>query len=63
MTTQRILVQALVGALLFWVVKLILGRDFGQEALVSEGKTALIFGLAYGIFLFIWHRLAKRKDR
>ena len=62
MTTQRILVQALVGALLFWIVKLILGRDFGAETLWTEGKTALIFGVAYGIFLFIWHRFAKRKD-
>ncbi len=62
MTTQRILVQALIGALLFWIVKLILGRDFGQETLLAEGKTALIFGVAYGIFLFVWHRLVKRKD-
>lgn len=60
MKPKRIVIQAAVAALLFWGIKLILERSLETEVVLREGKIALVFGLAYAVFLFVRERFFKK---
>lgn len=60
MTKQRLLSQALIGGVLYFVVSLILERSFSSEVMQKEGVEALIFALVYGVGLWAYHRFIKK---
>lgn len=62
MDYRRIVIQAATAALLFFGIKLILEKSTSQETLVREGVTALVFGLAYGVYLVVRNRWRKKED-
>ena len=57
---QRILIQAVLAGLMFFIVKLILERSVSSETLIREGITALVFALVYGIYLVARQRFGKK---
>lgn len=61
MITKRIIVQAAVAAVLFWIIKLILEKSTATETLIREGKIALLFGFVYAVYLVV--RQQFRKDK
>lgn len=62
MKVKRIVIQAATAALLFFGIKLILEKSTSQETLVREGLTALVFGLAYGVYLVVRSRWGRKKE-
>lgn len=60
MDRKKLLIQVVVAALLFWIIKLILERDMSTETMIREGKIALVFGIAYAVFLIIRDRFRKK---
>ncbi len=60
MDLKKLIIQASVAALLFWGIKLILERSLDSEVVIREGKIALVFGLAYGIFLYVRERFFRK---
>lgn len=57
------MVQVLVGIVLFTLVSVVLEKDYSTDTWYEKGKTALLFGLAYAIFLLIKERLRKKDKR
>ncbi|MGI9550511.1 MAG: hypothetical protein ACR2MT_04885 [Aurantibacter sp.] len=60
MNAQRLLVQVVVGMILFTVIAVILEGNYAQEVWLEKGKMALLFGLAYGIFLILREKFRKK---
>jgi hypothetical protein len=59
---KKIGIQASVAALIYILISLVLERDLTSDILVRELRDGLIFGLAYGLILWIWKRFKGRKD-
>ena len=60
MTRNKLLSQALIGGVIYFVISLILARSTDSEVLMSEGTEALIFAVVYGLGLWIYHRFIKK---
>lgn len=60
MTRNKLLSQALIGGVIYFVISLILARSTDSEVLISEGTEALIFAVVYGLGLWIYHRFIKK---
>jgi hypothetical protein len=60
MTRNKILSQAIMGGLIYFVISLILERSTAREALLTEGTEALIFAVVYGLGLWVYHRFIKK---
>lgn len=53
MEAKKIAVQVVVAMVLFIIVSLILEGAYTQEVIIEKAKTALLFGLAYTIFILV----------
>ena len=60
MTRNKILTQAVMGGIIYFVISLILERSTASEVLITEGTEALIFAVVYGLGLWIYHRFIKK---
>ncbi|MDX1333167.1 MAG: hypothetical protein R3252_09070 [Robiginitalea sp.] len=60
MTRKRLITQAMVGGVFYFIISLILERSTASEVLITEGTEALIFAVVYGIGLWIYHRFIKK---
>jgi len=61
MTSKRLIIQAIIGGLLYWGISLILERSLALEALKKQGGEALIFAFVYGVALWVYHRYLKKE--
>lgn len=62
MTPFKLLSQAIVGGIIYFVISLILARSTAKEVLMTEGTEALIFAVVYGGGLWIYHRYIKKGE-
>ncbi len=62
MTRNKLLSQAIVGGIIYFVISLILERSTAKEVLITEGTEALIFAVVYGIGLWVYHRFIKKGE-
>ncbi len=62
MDTKRLIIQVIVGMILFTAIAVILEGNYGQEVWLEKGRTALLFGAAYAIFLLVKERLRKKDN-
>ncbi|EAR17250.1 MULTISPECIES: hypothetical protein [Robiginitalea] len=60
---KRIAFRALIGAVFFYIFKLVLGGVYTPEAFFREAKYALAFGVFYAVFLLAMDRFGKNKKR
>ncbi len=60
MEKKKLFIQAGVAALLYVLISLILEREVTSDILVRELRDGLVFGLVYGLLLFIWKRVKGR---
>lgn len=60
MNVRRLVIQVAVGMLLFTTIAVILEGNYSQEIWFEKGKTALLFGIAYAIFLILKARFRKK---
>lgn len=59
MELKKFIAQIVIAMLLYVTISLILERDFSTEILLREFRDGLIFGLVYGIVIWIWNRRKK----
>ncbi len=52
MDVKKMIVQVIVAMILFIIVSLILEGAYTQEVIIEKAKTAVLFGLAYAIFIW-----------
>ncbi len=62
MTRNKLLSQAIIGGIIYFVISLILERSTAKEVLITEGTEALIFAVVYGIGLWVYHRFIKKGE-
>ncbi len=62
MNVKKIVVQALVGAILFTVVSVILDGNHTEEVWLEKGLRGLMFGVIYGIFLVVKEKFIKKEE-
>ena len=60
MEKKKVLIQAGVAAMLYILISLILERELTSDILLRELRDGLIFGLVYGLLLWIWKRVKTR---
>ena len=60
MNRNKILSQAIIGGIIYFVISVILERSTSSEVLMTEGTEALIFAVVYGLGLWIYHRFIKK---
>jgi undecaprenyl pyrophosphate phosphatase UppP len=56
MERKKFIVQVIIAMLLYVVISLILEGDISTETLLRESRDGLIFGLIYGVVIWIWNR-------
>ncbi|NNJ89799.1 MAG: hypothetical protein HKP53_10380 [Eudoraea sp.] len=61
MESKKFISQVVVAMLLYIVISLILEGDISAEILLRESRDGLIFGLVYGVIIWIWNR--RKKDK
>ena len=62
MSRNKLLSQALIGGVIYFVISLILERSTSSEVLVTEGTEAVIFAVVYGFGLWVYHRFIKKGE-
>lgn len=60
MERKKFIAQVLIAMLLYVVISLILEREITTEILLTESRDGLVFGLVYGVVLWIWNRSKKK---
>jgi len=60
MDVKKIAVQVVVAMIFFMIISLILEGTYTQEMIIQKGKTALLFGLAYAVFIWIRTKFTNR---
>ncbi len=61
MELKKFIAQVVMAMLLYVLISLILEQDFSTEILLRESRDGLIFGLVYGVVIWIWNR--RKKDK
>lgn len=59
MNRKRFIVQVIVGIFLFIGISVILEGEYTQDVWIEKTKTALVFGLVYGMFLWAKEKFKK----
>lgn len=57
---KRIAIQAIVGAILFTIISVILEGSYGQEIWTEKAMTGLLFGAVYAVFLVVKEKFLKK---
>ena len=60
MDIRKIGIQALVGAILFTAISVILDGNYGQKTWMAKGLNGLLFGLVYALFLIVKEKFFKK---
>ncbi|WP_291870044.1 hypothetical protein [Maribacter sp.] len=61
MDIKKLAIQVLVAMVLFVVISLVIEGDYTQEMILSKGKSALIFGALYGVYVVLRDRFRGKK--
>ena len=61
MDWKRLSSQVIAAILLYTVISVILEKDYSMETWLNEGKEALIFGVIFGILMWLRTRFRKRE--
>ena len=63
MKTRKIVLQAVVGGILFTVISVLLERSYTQEVWQEKAVRGFIFGLLYALFLLIRERFINTQNK
>ncbi len=61
MDWKRLSSQVIAAILLYTLISVILEKDYSMETWLNEGKEALIFGVIFGILMWLRMRFRKRE--
>lgn len=60
MGKKRLLMQALMGGILYFGISLMLEKNYTAETMRTEGAEALIFAIVYGAGLWAYYKFIKK---
>ena len=60
MDKKKFTSQVLAAIFLYTLFSWILGKDYSMEAIISELKEGVVFGVIYGIVMWLWYRYKKK---
>lgn len=60
MDLKKVVIQAIVGAVLFTIILVILEKDYSQNVWYEKGVNGLIFAIFYGVFLIVREKFFKK---
>ncbi len=60
MDIRKIGIQAIVGAILFTAISVVLEGSYGQEVWVEKGLSGILFGVVYALFSVIKVKYLKK---
>ena len=61
MERKKIMTQVVAAFILYVVISLILEKDYSQEIILREMTEGIVFGVVYGLFIWISSRWRKSK--
>lgn len=62
MDVKKIIIQALVGAVCFTIISVILDGNYTQEVWTEKGLRGLLFGGIYAIYIAVRGKFKKNKE-
>lgn len=62
MELRKIVIQAVVGGVLFVIISVLLEGSYGQDVWMEKGMKGLLFGLVYGVFLVLKEKFIKKRN-
>lgn len=62
MEKKRIITQVVAAILLYTIISLILEKDYTQPIVLRELGEGLIFGIIYGLFIWIREKWKNKKE-
>ncbi len=62
MNQKRIIAQVIAAILLYTVISLILEKEYTQSIILKELGEGLIFGIIYGLFIWIREKWKNKKE-
>jgi len=61
MDIKRLASQMVAAFLLFTIISVILEKEYTKETIFNKAVNGLIFGLVYGVFLWVREKFKNRK--
>jgi|GEM_PF-1713411 len=62
MELRKYIVSMVIAMVFYVVISLILEGEFTKDLLIRESGEGLIFGILYGLYLFLRKRFIKKKE-
>ncbi|MEZ2415132.1 hypothetical protein ACA086_09210 [Muriicola sp. E247] len=62
MKLRKYAIQIFVAMVLYIIVSLILEKDYSRDILIREAGEGFIFGILYGLYLFLRNRFRKKEE-
>ncbi|PIE99965.1 MAG: hypothetical protein CR994_08245 [Maribacter sp.] len=62
MGKKRLLAQVFAAILLYVGISLILEKEYSNEIILREVLEGMVFGLMYGVFIWLREKLKKKKE-
>jgi len=61
MDKKKFISQVVAAVILYIVISVILEKDYSQETIIKESKEGLVFGVVFGVVMWLWALYKKRK--
>ncbi len=61
MDIKKLISQVIAAVVLYTVISVVLEKDYTTDTWINEGKEALIFGLVFGILMWLRERFRKNQ--
>jgi NhaP-type Na+/H+ or K+/H+ antiporter len=62
MVERKFILQALAAVVLYVVISLILEKEYTNDIILSEVLEGLVFGLLYGVFIWLREKWKNKKE-
>jgi undecaprenyl pyrophosphate phosphatase UppP len=61
MDKKKFISQVIAAIVLYTVISVILEKDYSMETWLTQGREALIFGVIFGVLMWLRERFRKRE--
>jgi len=61
MDKKKFISQVLAAIVLYTVISVVLEKDYGMDSWLTQGKEALIFGVIFGVLMWLRERFRKKE--
>lgn len=61
MDKKKFISQVIAAVVLYTVISVILEKDYNMDSWLTQGREALIFGVIFGVLMWLRERFRKRE--